>query len=98
MFWFRGGGFGWRGGRGGWGRWSPWPGRGPFSHLPPWMRPGWLFGRGSCWFLFGWPWGLRWYYPFWYPYYWLPTPYYWWFTPSWYPWWYSPYMTYGWWW
>lgn len=37
----------WRG-RGGSG---PWPGRGPFSHLPPWERPGWLYGRGACWWL-----------------------------------------------
>ncbi|HDD42588.1 MAG TPA: hypothetical protein ENF79_02770 [Nitrososphaeria archaeon] len=77
---------GWRGGWG-WG-WSPWPGRGPFSYLPPWLRPGWLFGRGSCWWLFGAPWGLRWwlpwvygYYP-WYGYLWLYPwtsyyPYYW---------------------
>ena len=45
------GGFG-RGfgrGRGGWS--GPWPGRGPFSYLPPWQRPGWLFGRGACWWL-----------------------------------------------
>ena len=35
---------GWRG-RGG-GRSGPWPGRGPFSYLPPWQRPGWLFGYG----------------------------------------------------
>lgn len=45
---------GWRGGfgrRGGW--FGPWPGRGPFNFLPPWQRPGWLFGRGSCWRLFG---------------------------------------------
>jgi hypothetical protein len=28
-----------------------WPGRGPFSHLPPWQRPGWLYGRGACWWL-----------------------------------------------
>jgi len=46
---------GWRGGRyargfGGWS--SPWPGRGPFSFLPPWQRPGWWFGRGACWWLF----------------------------------------------
>jgi len=26
---------GWRG---------PWPGHGPFSHLPPWERPGWALG------------------------------------------------------
>jgi len=35
---------GWRGG--GRGRSGPWPGRGPFSYLPPWQRPGWLFGYG----------------------------------------------------
>ncbi len=51
--WFGRGGFGFgRGfgmGRGGWT--GPWPGRGPFSYLPPWQRPGWLFcrGRGWCW-------------------------------------------------
>ncbi|MGB9727995.1 MAG: hypothetical protein ACPLZF_06255 [Nitrososphaeria archaeon] len=40
---------GWRGfGRG----YGMWPGRGPFSYLPPWQRPGWLFGRGACWWLF----------------------------------------------
>ena len=51
-------GWGWRGG--GWGRWTgPWPGRGPFSYLPPWQRPGWLFGRGACWWLFGpYAWGM----------------------------------------
>ncbi len=44
--------WGWGGrGRGGW--FGPWPGRGPFSHLPPWERPGWQFGRGACWWLFG---------------------------------------------
>lgn len=36
---------GWRG-RGG-GRSGPWPGRGPFSYLPPWQRPGWLCGYGN---------------------------------------------------
>ena len=41
---------GWRG-RG----FGMWPGRGPFSYLPPWQRPGWLFGRGACWWLFN-PW------------------------------------------
>jgi len=40
---------GWRGR--GWIR--TWPGRGPFSHLPPWERPGWLYGRGACWYLYG---------------------------------------------
>ncbi|HIQ03989.1 MAG TPA: hypothetical protein EYH40_06205 [Desulfurococcales archaeon] len=82
------GGWGWRGGRGRWGWLSPWPGRGPFSHLPPWMRPGWLFGRGACrWLL--WPWITRWYYPYITPLY-PPPPY-----PypvyypvyPWYPWW-----------
>ena len=50
----------------GWGFGYPWggrwPGRGPFSYLPPWQRPGWLFGRGACWWLFG-------------PYWWLSAPY-----------------------
>jgi len=42
----------WRGqGRGG-GWTGPWLGRGPFSYLPPWQRPGWLYGRGACWWLF----------------------------------------------
>jgi len=31
---------------------KPWPGRGPFSYLPPAQRPGWLYGRGACWRLF----------------------------------------------
>jgi len=35
---------GWRG-RGG--RGGPYPGRGPFSELPPWQRPGWLYGYGA---------------------------------------------------
>lgn len=30
-----------------------WPGRRPFSNLPPWQRPGWLYGRGTCWHLYG---------------------------------------------
>ncbi len=25
-----------------------WLGRGPFNNLSPWERPGWLFGRGLC--------------------------------------------------
>lgn len=29
-----------------------WPGRGPFRYLPPWERPGWLYGPGSCRWLF----------------------------------------------
>ena len=40
---------GWRG-RGG-GNAGLWPGRGPFSYLPPWQRPGRLYGRGACWWL-----------------------------------------------
>ncbi len=46
-------GFGWRGGFG-WRRgWSgPWPGNGPFNYLPPWERPGWRYGPGSCWSIF----------------------------------------------
>ncbi|HID17370.1 TPA: hypothetical protein EYP26_03660 [Candidatus Bathyarchaeota archaeon] len=63
--------WGWRGG---W--YGPWPGRGPFSYLPPWMRPGWWFGPGSCWwlFLFGWPGAASWLAPFagW-PYWSAPT-------------------------
>ncbi len=47
------GGYGRRGGRGGGGR-GRWPGNGPFSHLPPWERPGWLYGPGSCWSLGYW--------------------------------------------
>ena len=35
----------------GWQRSGHWPGRGPFSFLPPWQRPGWLYGRGACWWL-----------------------------------------------
>jgi len=31
---------------------GPWPGNGPFSHLPPWQRPGWLYGPGSCWYIY----------------------------------------------
>jgi hypothetical protein len=70
---------GWRGRGGGWA--GPWPGRGPFSYLPPWQRPGWLFGRGWCWWLWAYlsnpwiytrfPWLPRWwwtYLPFAYPF------------------------------
>jgi hypothetical protein len=28
------------------------PGNGPFSHLPPWQRPGYLYGRGACRYLY----------------------------------------------
>ena len=37
------------------GRRGSYPGRGPFNHLPPWQRPGWLYGPGSCWWLYGGP-------------------------------------------
>ncbi len=89
-WWFGGFGWGWRGWRRGW--MGPWPGRGPFSYLPPWQRPGWIFGRGACWWLFGWPWGFRWFYP-WYGYYMPPVyyPYYWG------PWYYAPYIWPRWW-
>jgi hypothetical protein len=30
-----------------------WPGAGPYSNLPPWQRPGWTYGRGACWYLYG---------------------------------------------
>ncbi|MBS7631418.1 DUF5320 domain-containing protein [Candidatus Bathyarchaeota archaeon] len=33
---------GWRGR----GRTGTWPGAGPFSNLPPWQRPGWVYGYG----------------------------------------------------
>jgi hypothetical protein len=39
-------------GRGRGGNQGPYPGHGPFSHLPPWQRPGWLYGPGSCWYLY----------------------------------------------
>lgn len=45
-------GYGRGGGRGG-GR-GQWLGNGPFRNLPPWERPGWLYGRGSCWSLGYW--------------------------------------------
>ncbi|MHC1627649.1 MAG: hypothetical protein ACXQTI_02300 [Candidatus Nezhaarchaeales archaeon] len=62
-------GFGFGRGRRGW--IGPWPGRGPFSYLPPWQRPGWLFGRGACRWLFAMPWlGMP-------PYGLYPPPYYW---------------------
>ncbi|MEZ0290295.1 MAG: DUF5320 domain-containing protein [Sulfolobales archaeon] len=33
---------------------SPYPGHGPWRHLPPWERPGWVFGRGWCWLPYWW--------------------------------------------
>ncbi|NHW44917.1 MAG: hypothetical protein HA491_04190 [Candidatus Verstraetearchaeota archaeon] len=64
-----------------WGWVGPWPGRGPFSYLPPWLRPCWIFGRGACWWFFApyawyawtspWPWYAR----YWAPWYWTyPWP------------------------
>ncbi len=65
---------GWRGGWGGRGGWSgPWPSRGPFSYLPPWQRPGRLFGRGACWWLFDAPYAGYGYAPY-MPYYPLMPP------------------------
>ena len=43
---------GWRGYRRGRSVRGFWPGHGPFSNLPPWQRPGWLYGRGACWWLY----------------------------------------------
>jgi hypothetical protein len=40
-----------RGGYGRSGSRGQWPGNGPFRDLPPWERPGWLYGRGSCWYM-----------------------------------------------
>jgi len=53
-------GWGWRGRSGGWA--GPWPGRGPFSYLPPWQRPCWFFrfrrgferGYGRGWWVYPW--------------------------------------------
>jgi len=57
---------------------GPWPGRGPFSYLPPWQRPGWLFGFGrwlwgypyNPWVCARFPWLPRWWwvYPYYYGY------------------------------
>jgi len=82
--------WGWRGT--GW--IGPWPGRGPFSYLPPWQRPGWLFGFGrwlwsypyNPWVCARFPWLPRWWwaYPYYYGYdlpYWLPPIIY---PPYWY--------------
>ena len=82
--------WGWRGRGGGWT--GPWPGRGPFSYLPPWQRPGWLFGFGRG---FGW---RLWAYPYYNPWVcarfpWLPR---WWWAYPWY-WYRLPYTGYGWW-
>ncbi|MGQ9744263.1 MAG: hypothetical protein ACUVQW_06585 [Candidatus Bathycorpusculaceae bacterium] len=75
--------WGWRGRSGGWT--GPWPGRGPFSYLPPWQRPGWLFGFdrefGRWWWGYPYnpwvcarfPWLPRWWWV--YPQYWYGPPY-----------------------
>ncbi len=84
---------GWRGRGGGGGRW---PGRGPFSNLPPWQRPGWVYGFGRGFYGYGGPYGYRSYSPYGYKYYnpyscarfpWLPR--WWWANPS-----YSGYFPY----
>jgi len=80
-------GWGWRG-RG----WTgPWPGRGPFSYLPPWQRPGWLFGFGRG-FGRGWWWGANPYVCARFP--WLPR--WWWANPAYAYGFAYPYMTYPW--
>ena len=43
---------GWRGNRRGRSVLGFWSGHGPFSNFPPWQRPGWLYGRGACWWLY----------------------------------------------
>jgi len=82
----------WRGR--GWGWFGMWPGRGPFSYLPPWQRPGWLFGgfgrlfwaQYSPWALYNpwvcarFPWLPRWWWA--YPQYQYSLPYF----GYWYPW------------
>lgn len=42
----------WRGRGRNRGNYGIWPGHGPFSDVPPWQRPGWLYGRGACWRLY----------------------------------------------
>ena len=74
---------GWRG-RGG-GRGGRWPGAGPFSNLPPWQRPGWLYGYGRGYGLgygsgYGRPYGYRYSSPYscarfpWLPRWWWANP------------------------
>jgi hypothetical protein len=39
-----------------WHQWGPYPGRGPWRHLPPPLRPGWWYGgRGWCWWYYSYP-------------------------------------------
>ncbi|MCD6470782.1 hypothetical protein J7L29_08320 [Candidatus Bathyarchaeota archaeon] len=91
--------WGWRGRGGGWA--GPWPGRGPFSYLPPWQRPGWLFGFGrgfgrwlwgypyNPWVCARFPWLPRWWwaYPYYYGYWGFPWSLY---RPLIYPYWLPP--------
>jgi hypothetical protein len=35
-----------------WWSYKPYPGHGPWSHLPPPLRPGWWYGRGWCWWIY----------------------------------------------
>ncbi|MEM2212483.1 MAG: hypothetical protein QXK12_08820 [Candidatus Nezhaarchaeales archaeon] len=79
--------WGWRG-MGGW--IGPWPGRGPFSYLPPWQRPCWIFGRGWCWRLPGYPWAYAAYFP-WAPRWWAYPPYAFYGWGFWHPYWIPPY-------
>lgn len=37
----------------GWRGRGNWSGAGPFSNLPPWERPGRIYGRGICWYPYG---------------------------------------------
>jgi hypothetical protein len=83
---------GWRGI--GWSR--RWPGNGPFSNLPPWQRPGWIYGFGRGFYGYSRPYGYASYSPYGYSYYspyscarfpWLPR--WWWANPS-----YSGYFPY----
>lgn len=68
---------GWRGRGGGGGRW---PGRGPFSNLPPWQRPGWIYGYGRGSYGYGGPSGYGYYSPYscarfpWLPRWWWADP------------------------
>jgi hypothetical protein len=69
---------GWRGRGGGWG--GRWPGRGPFSYLPPWQRPGWIYGFGRGLYGYGRTYGYGSYSPYscarfpWLPRWWWASP------------------------
>ncbi|WP_448578288.1 DUF5320 domain-containing protein [Thermosphaera sp.] len=32
-----------------------WHWKRPWKHIPPWVRPGWYFGKGWCWKQYGFP-------------------------------------------